>query len=519
MNGVTGMNYLIGIDVGTSATKTVLFDENGEVISQSSYEYPMYTPQNGWAEQDPIDWKNGVLTTVAAVVKEASTSGKVPNAADIKGIGISGQMHGLVMLDEKGEVIRPSIIWCDQRTGAEVEDMLGIMPREKWIEITANPPLTGWTAAKILWVRKNEPENYKRCKHILLPKDYIRYILTGEFATEVSDASGMQLMDVSKRDWSQEVLDKLDIDRSLLGKMYESCEVTGSLLPEVADNLGLTTATVVVGGAGDNAAAAVGTGVVKEGTAFTTIGTSGVVFAHTDKVAIDPKGRVHTCCCAVPGAWHIMGVTQAAGFSLKWFRDNFCQSYIEEAKEKGVDPYDLINADIETVPVGSDRLIYLPYLNGERTPHLDSEARGVFFGLSGIHTRKHLLRAVMEGVSYSLSDCNEILNEMGIKVDEMMACGGGGKSKIWRQMLADLYDCKVATINQEQGPALGVAILAGVGSGVYDSVEAACDKLITKAKETSPIEEEAQKYAKYHKLYQKLYSDLKDDYKTLAELN
>lgn len=507
------MRYLLGIDVGTSATKTVLFDENGVALGSKSKEYDLLTPHNGWAEQRPEDWRDAVLYTVKEVVKEQGVA-----ADDIKGIGISGQMHGLVMLDENGEVIRPSIIWCDQRTGAEVEDMLKIMPREKWIEITANPPLTGWTAAKILWVRKNEPENYKRCKHILLPKDYIRYILTGEFATEVSDASGMQLMDVAKRDWSQEVLDKLEIDRALLGKMYESCEVTGKVKADVASDLGLSTETVVVGGAGDNAAAAVGTGVVREGTAFTTIGTSGVVFAHTDKVSIDPKGRVHTCCCAVPGAWHIMGVTQAAGFSLKWFRDNFCQSYITKAQELGVDPYDLINEDIASVPVGSDRLVYLPYLNGERTPHLDAEARGVFFGLSGFHSQKHLLRAVMEGVSYSLCDCNEILNEMGVKVNDMMACGGGGKSKIWRQMLSDLYGCNVATIKQEEGPALGVAILAGVGSGVFESVQAACDKIITKSAETAPVAENAEKYAKYHKLYQKLYADLKDDYKELAQL-
>ena len=507
------MRYLLGIDVGTSATKTVLFDENGVALGSKSKEYDLLTPHNGWAEQRPEDWRDAVLYTVKEVVKEQGVA-----ADDIKGIGISGQMHGLVMLDENGEVIRPSIIWCDQRTGAEVEDMLKIMPREKWIEITANPPLTGWTAAKILWVRKNEPENYKRCKHILLPKDYIRYILTGEFATEVSDASGMQLMDVAKRDWSQEVLDKLEIDRALLGKMYESHEVTGKVKADVAADLGLSTETVVVGGAGDNAAAAVGTGVVREGTAFTTIGTSGVVFAHTDKVSIDPKGRVHTCCCAVPGAWHIMGVTQAAGFSLKWFRDNFCQSYITKAQELGVDPYDLINEDIASVPVGSDRLVYLPYLNGERTPHLDAEARGVFFGLSGFHSQKHLLRAVMEGVSYSLCDCNEILNEMGVKVNDMMACGGGGKSKIWRQMLSDLYGCNVATIKQEEGPALGVAILAGVGSGVFESVQAACDKIITKSAETAPVAENAEKYAKYHKLYQKLYADLKDDYKELAQL-
>jgi len=507
------MRYLIGIDVGTSATKTVLFDEEGTVIASSSKEYPLYQEHNGWADQKPEDWRDAVLETVKSVVAESKVS-----ADDVKGIGISGQMHGLVMLDEKGEVIRPSIIWCDQRTGAEVEDMLKIMPREKWIEITANPPLTGWTAAKILWVRKNEPENYARCRHILLPKDYIRYVLTGVFAAEVSDASGMQLMDIAKRQWSDEVLDKLGIDKSYLGKLYESCEVTGTLLPEVADKLGLSTDTVVVGGAGDNAAAAIGTGVVREGRAFTTIGTSGVVFAHTDKVSIDPEGRVHTCCCAVPGAWHIMGVTQAAGMSLKWFRDNFCQDYVLEAEKQGCDSYDLINKDIESVPVGSDKLIYLPYLMGERTPHLDPDCRGVFFGLSGVHSKKHLLRAVMEGVSYSLCDCNDILKEMGVNITQMMACGGGGKSPIWRQMLADLYNCDVKTIQQEQGPALGVAILAGVGAGIYDSVESACDKLISEKSATSPVAENVTKYDQYHKLYQKLYKDLKEDYKTLASL-
>ena len=301
------MYYLIGIDVGTSATKTVLFDEKGTIMASASADYPLYQPHNGWAEQKPEDWRDAVLGTLKQVTVQAGVA-----AADIRGIGISGQMHGLVMLDEAGEVIRPSIIWCDQRTGAEVEDMLKLMPREEWIEITANPPLTGWTAAKILWVRKNEPDNYARCRHILLPKDYIRYILTGEFATEVSDASGMQLLDVPERCWSDEVLRKLQIPREWLGRVYESCEVTGHLLPEIAKATGLTADTVVVGGAGDNAAAAVGTGVVKDGTAFTTIGTSGVVFAHSSQVTIDPKGRVHTCCCAVPGAWHVMGVTQAA---------------------------------------------------------------------------------------------------------------------------------------------------------------------------------------------------------------
>lgn len=505
------MNYLIGIDVGTSATKTVLFDEQGRVIASSSREYPLYQPNNGWAEQRPEDWRDAVLETLAAVVRESGA-----DRDDIRGIGISGQMHGLVMLDEQCEVIRPSIIWCDQRTSAEVEDMLAIMPMERWIEITANPPLTGWTAAKILWVRKNEPENYAACRHILLPKDYIRYILTGVFATEVSDASGMQLLDVPGRCWSLEVLKKLEIDPALLGKVFESCEVTGTLLPEIAAATGLSAGTKVVGGAGDNAAAAVGTGVVKDGTAFTTIGTSGVVFAHSSQVTIDPKGRVHTCCCAVPGAWHVMGVTQAAGLSLKWFKDNFCQDYMMEAAKQGVDVYDLINRDIEGIAPGSDKLVYLPYLMGERTPHLDPDCRGVFFGLSAIHTKAHLLRAVMEGVSYSLSDCNDILREMGIQVDSMMACGGGGKSPVWRQMLADMYECEVKTLYQTEGPALGVAILAGVGCGIYESVEQACEKLISEDQSTSSEGERSAVYREYHGLYKELYADLKDSYKKLA---
>lgn len=507
------MQYLIGIDIGTSATKTVLFDETGAVLASASREYPLSQPENGWAEQQPEDWRDAVLETLAEVVRASAVS-----KDDIKGIGLSGQMHGLVMLDEAGEVIRPSIIWCDQRTEAEVADMLRIMPRERWIEITANPPLTGWTAAKILWVRKHEPENYARCRHILLPKDYIRYVLTGVFASEVSDASGMQLMNVAGRCWSDEVLEKLDINPDYLGKLYESCEVTGTLLPEVAARVGLCAETVVVGGAGDNAAAAVGTGVVKDGAAFTTIGTSGVVFAHSSKVSIDPKGRVHTCCCAVPNAWHIMGVTQGAGLSLKWFRDQFCRDLVREAAERGIDPYDLVNEEAASIAVGSERLLYLPYLMGERTPHLDPNARGVFFGLSAMHTRAHLLRAVMEGVAYSLADCNDILQEMGVQVDEMMACGGGGKSPLWRQMLADLYGCTVKTIRQTEGPALGAAILAGVGCGIYESVESACARLISADKATDAMPEEAAVYSKYHALYKKLYQSLQAEYDALAKL-
>ena len=509
------MNYLIGIDLGTSSTKTVLFDEDGNVIASAGKDYPLYTPNNGWAEQKPEDWRDAALETIAKVVKESGV-----NADDIKGLGISGQMHGLVMLDENGEVIRPSIIWCDQRTEKECEEITEKIGAERLIEITANPALTGFTASKILWVKNNEPENYAKCKHILLPKDYVRYILTGEFATEVSDASGMQLLDVPKRQWSDEVLEKLDIDKSLLAKVYESPEVTGTILPEIAEKTGLSTSTVVVGGAGDNAAAAVGTGVVEDGKAFTTIGTSGVVFAHSSKISIDPKGRVHTFCCAVPGAWHVMGVTQAAGYSLAWYLDNMGVGYKDEAKEKGCGVYDLINADVEKTPIGANRLIYLPYLNGERTPHLDPDCRGVLFGLSSMHTKADIVRAVMEGISYSLTDCKDILSEMGVEVNDMMACGGGAKNGVQRQMMADMFGCDVNTVTATEGPALGVAILAGVGAGIYDSVENACRKMIHKdpAKECKTNLENKAKYDKFHEIYKNLYGCLKEQYKEIAKL-
>ena len=505
------MQYLIGIDIGTSATKTVLFDETMNVIASASQEYPLYQPYNGWAEQKPEDWRDAVLATLKDVLTKSGVRGEA-----IKGIGLSGQMHGLVMLDEDNDVLRPSIIWCDQRTGAECAEITEKVGAERLIEITANPALTGFTASKILWVRNNEPENYAKCRHILLPKDYIRFILTGVYATEVSDASGMQLLDVPGRCWSDEVLEKLEIDKSLLADVYESPEVTGTILPAIAALTGLSTETVVVGGAGDNAAAAVGTGIVRDKTAFTTIGTSGVVYAHTSEIRIDPKGRVHTFCCAVPGCWHVMGVTQAAGLSLKWFRDHFCEDYITKAAAEGKDPYYLMDRDAEVVPVGSNKLLYLPYLMGERTPHLDPDCRGVFFGLSAIHGKPDMIRAVMEGVAFSLNDCYDILAGMGMEISEMMACGGGGTSPLWRQMLADMFDCTVQTTMTQEGPALGVAILAGVGSGLFPSVEEACARFIAVDKQCAPIEENKASYAKIHPLFQKLYADLRESFRTLS---
>ena len=507
------MAYVIGVDLGTSGTKTVLFDETGRVIASHTIEYPLYQPQNGYAEQEPADWREAAFDTIRAVMDKSGIS---PD--DVKGIGLSGQMHGLVMLDAENRVLRRSIIWCDQRTAAECAEMTETLGLDRLMAITANPALTGFTASKILWVRNHEPEIYEKCRHILLPKDYVRFCLTGEYATEVSDASGMQLLDIPGRCWSDEVLEKLKIDKRLLAKVYESPEITGTLTREAAERCGLKPGIPVVGGAGDNAAAAVGTGVVRDGKAFTTIGTSGVVFAHTSEITIDPKGRVHTFCCAVPGAWHVMGVTQGAGLSLKWFRDNFCESEKETAALMGVDPYYLMDKAALESPIGANRLLYLPYLMGERTPHLDPDARGVFFGLSAMHTKRDMLRAVMEGVTYSLRDCVEVCREMGVNVSDMMACGGGGTSPVWRQMLADLYGVPVGTVESKEGPALGVAILAMVGAGMYASVPEACDAVIRTGQIQQPIAENIPAYEKYYRLYTQVYPALKEQFAALAAL-
>lgn len=504
------MAYLIGTDIGTSGTKTVLFDVSGNTIADALYEYELSQPHNGWAEQNPADWWKAVCLSIHDVITKSGV-----NTADIKGIGLSGQMHGLVMLDKNDEVIRPSIIWCDQRTALECEQITSVIGAEKLIEITANPALTGFTVSKIMWVKNNEPENFERCTKIMLPKDYIRYMLTGEFATEVSDASGMQLLDIPVRRWSSFVLDKLGIGIEKLGKVYESCEITGQVNASAAVLTGLKKGTIVVGGAGDQAAGAVGNGIVREGVISATIGTSGVVFAHTDKISIDPKGRVHTFCHAVPGAWHVMGVTQAAGLSFKWMRDSFFKNEKETASLLGEDINYIMDKICARVPCGANGLIYLPYLMGERTPHLDPDARGVFFGLSAIHGKSDMLRAVMEGVIYSLCDCINIIRGMGTEPETVLASGGGGNSKLWRQMMADAFGMNISVSNSKQGGALGVAILAGVGAGIYESVPSACAALIG-VKETTVYDAGNTKiYNKYYKLYGELYERLRPCFKAL----
>lgn len=495
------MKGLIGIDIGTSGTKSVLFDIAGNMIASATYEYPMYQPENGYAEENPGDWWTAVQKTLREITEKAPD-------AEIVGVGLSGQMHSLVLLDENNEVIRPSILWCDQRTAEECREIEAIVGTERLIEITANPALTGFTASKIRWVQKHEPESYARVKHILLAKDYIRLMLTGEYATEVSDASGMQLLDVKGRRWSEEVCSALGIDMALLGRVYESCEATGYITEEAAILTGLPAGIPVAGGGGDNACAALGTGVCRDGDAFTTIGTSGVVFAHTKNPTVDPLGRIHTFCAAVPNEWHVMGVTQAAGLSLNWFRNNFAETV----------SYRDLDARCGEIPLGAEKLIYLPYLMGERTPILDADARGVFFGLSALHTRYHLARAVMEGVSYSLRNSLDVLRENGIPLSGMKICGGGAKSPFWTEMLADVYGMPVDTLESSEGAALGAAILGGCAAGVYASVEEGCARTVKVKASVQPNAARHEKYSDCYVLYNKLYPALKAAFGALKNL-
>lgn len=507
------MAYLIGIDVGTSGTKTALFDETARCIASKTVEYPLYQPQNGWAEQDPADWWNAVAEGIRAVLEKGGVRG-----SEVAGIGLSGQMHGLVMLDADGHPLRHAILWCDQRTGRECAELEAEMGRSRLIDITANPAMTGFTAAKILWVKRHEPELFAHCAHILLPKDYIRYCLTGVFATEVSDASGMQMMDIPGRRWSPEMLAMLGVREEQLGRMFESPEVTGLVNREAAALTGLCEGTPVVGGAGDNAAAAVGTGVVAPGKAFTTIGTSAVVYTVSDEVHIDPQGRVHTFCASVPGKWTVMSCTQSAGLSMQWLRNTCCAAEQIQAAQDGRDVYALMDEKAAGVPIGAGRLLYLPYLMGERSPHPDPDCRGVFFGLSAVHDRANLIRAVLEGVAYSQRECVDVFREMGVSVEDMAVCGGGGRSRIWRQMLADLYGCPVSTLRVDEGAALGAALLAGVGAGVYTDVADACAKTVHRGETYPPNQEAHAAYEPYYQLYKQLYRDLRGDFAQLASL-
>jgi len=492
------VNYWLGVDVGTGGTRALLVGENGRVRHAFTAPHEdMRMERPLWAEQRPENWWDAAQAAIRGVLAQASATG-----SDIKGIGLSGQMHGLVMLDDANNVIRPALIWCDQRSQPQVDAINASVGRDRILDCTANPVLTGFTLPKLLWVRDNEPHNFARVRKILLPKDYVRFGLTGEYATDVSDASGTSLFDVARRCWSLELVDALELERSILPRAYESPEITGTVTPSAAAATGLAEGTPVVGGGGDQASSAVGNGIVEPGIVSCTIGTSGVVFAHMEHPKYDHLGRVHTFCHAVPGKWHVMGVTQGAGLSLQWFRNQLTP---------GAD-YDSLTAEAATAPPGSQGLYWLPYLMGERTPHLDAQARGGWIGLTAKHTRADLIRALLEGVSYSQKDCLDIIEEMGVPLTTVRLSGGGARSPFWRQMLADIFQKRVAVLDTQEGSAYGAALLAMVGTGKFAGVPAACAAAVHEVETIEPRESSV--YAEGHGSYQALYPALRPFFST-----
>jgi xylulokinase len=481
-------------------------DATGRVVASGTEEHaPFASPQPGWAEQDPRDWWRACGI---AVKKALQKSGGV-RAEEVACVGFSGQMHGAVMLDASGEVVRPALIWCDQRTEKQSQELTAKFTTEKLIQLTCNPPLTNFTLTKLMWVRENEPQLWARVRYIMLPKDYVRFRLTGDRAIDQADASGTLLLDVAKRAWSKEVLSGAQIDQSVLPKLYESPDVCGKLSEEGAAATGLNVGTPVVAGAGDQAAGAVGMGIVRAGVVSATIGTSGVVFAATDRPALDPQGRLHTFCHAIPGRWHVMGVTQAAGLSLRWFRDNFGLG-ANAQNSGGRDPYEFLSEEAAAATAGAEGLLWAPYLMGERTPHLDPNARGALVGITPSHHRGHVIRAILEGVAFSLKDSFSIFEEMKVPVKQIRLGGGGARSPLWRQIQADVYAHEVEIVEAEEGAAYGAAILAAVGAKHFASVDEACDAVIRVAARVQPNPASSSllqhTYAKFRRLYPALHS-------------
>ena len=507
------MAYLLGIDVGTTGSKSLLINEKGQVIASATVEYPMYTPQPQWAEQNPEDWWQATAESIRQVLAQSGA-----NASQVAGIGLTGQMHGLVLLNKNGTVLRPCIMWNDQRTGPQCAWITDKVGSKRVLQLTGNPVLPGFTAPKIIWVREHEPQVYEQAAKVLLPKDYIRYRLTGEFATEVSDASGTSLFDVGQRRWSQEMLEALDIPAEWLPECYESPVVSGRISRAVAEITGLQAGTPVVGGGGDQAAQAVGSGIIESGLVSVTVGTSGVVFASTDEFTVEPEGRLHAFCHAVPNKWHLMGVMLSAGGSFRWYRDALGQTEKEVASLIGKDPYELLTAEAARAPAGSEGLIFLPYLTGERTPYPDPNARGVFMGLTLRHDKAHLVRAVLEGVAYGLRDSLELMRDLGVEISQIRASGGGARSDLWRQILADVFDTELVVINVTEGAAYGAALLAGVGVGVYKDVTEACQQTIEVVQHTEPAKKNAALYQEFYLVYRTLYGALKPSFDRVSQI-
>lgn len=511
------MTHYLGIDIGTTGTKTLLIDAAGNVVCEANATYPMEQPRPGWTQQNPDDWWRATVATVREVMSKSKLA-----PSDVAAIGLSGQMHGSVFLDKNNQVLRPALLWNDQRTEAECGEITTKAGgRKALIRQVANPALTGFQAPKILWLRNHEPKLFAKLSKVLLPKDDVRRRMIGDYVTEVSDASGTLLLDVIKRRWSGTLLSKLDLDESLLPRVVESEDVTGTLTSAAADELGLTTKCKVVGGAGDCAAGAIGNGVVRAGLLSTSIGTSGVMFVHSDQPQYDSLGRLHTFCHAVRGKWHMMGVNLTSGGSLQWWVENVLAAHASGATASAAENAKAFHAatdEAAAVAAGSGSLLFVPYLNGERTPHADPHARGAFVGLNLTHKRGHLTRSVMEGVTLALRDSLEIIQSLDVPVTEIRASGGGSKNPLWRQMQADVFGQKITTLKVEQGPAYGVALLAAVGDGAYKNIEQACKATIEVASHTAPDRKATKVYNSLFPIYRRLYGSLKDSYADLRNV-
>jgi len=499
--------YFLGIDTSTTSSKALLMDEQGNVVAVASNPHTLQTPKPLWSEQDPHEWWNAVAASIRSVLEQAD----IPQGDNVSGegvgaVGLTGQMHGLVLLDDDGNVLRPAILWNDQRTQTQCDEIHQTIGKEKFIRITGNVALTGFTAPKILWVKENEPEVFAKAKHVLLPKDYVRYKLTGEYAMDKADGSGTVLFDLKARDWSDEVLSALDIPRMWMPKTFEGTELTGWVTEDAAALTGLKVDTPVAAGGGDQAAGAVGVGAVEPGIIGLTVGTSGVVFATTPSALIEPEGRLHAFCHAVPGMWHFMGVMLSAAGSLQWYRDTLAPNV----------SFDELLKEAESISAGSEGLQFLPYLSGERTPHPDPLARGAFIGLTLRHSRAHMTHAVLEGVAFGLKDSFTLIQNTGLgEITQVRASGGGTKGALWRQIMASVLNAELVTVNTTEGGAYGAALLAGVGAGVWSDVAAACKACIKLTGSTNPDVSQVDVYQKSYDVYRKLYPALSDSFKLL----
>ncbi len=495
---------LLGIDVSTTSSKALLINARGEVIASASAPHTLQTPKPLWSEQDPSEWWKATAASIRAVIVKAGV-----RPEEIAAVGLTGQMHGLVLLDEAGNVLRPAILWNDQRTQSQCNEIHERIGKERFIQITGNVALPGFTAPKILWVRENEPEVFAKARHVLLPKDYVRYKLTGEYAMDKADGAGTVLFELKCRDWSPEVLERLGIDAAWMPRTFEGPEFTGGVTAEAAAATGLKEGTPVAAGGGDQAAQAVGVGAVEPGIVGLTVGTSGVVFATTPSALVEPEGRLHAFCHAVPGLWHFMGVMLSAAGSLQWYRDTLAPQV----------SFDELVKEAESAPAGSEGLLFLPYLSGERTPYPDPLARAAFAGLTLRHGRAHMTRAVLEGVAFGLKDSFMLVKNAGLgQITQVRASGGGTKGALWRQILASILEAELVTVNTAEGAAFGAALLAGVGAGVWPDVPSACTTTIRTTGQTLPVPEQTEIYQKMHPLYRELYPALKSNSAKLSML-